>query len=89
MKRITRSPEQIALDRAIGKLIRERREYYKLSRLELAATMDFDQTIISRIEDAKHSASVYRLYQICETLNLNLGETLDTAVSIAYKLRPQ
>lgn len=58
------------MDKAIGKLIRERREIRGMFQRELAEKLDVTRPVVSDIESGKQSLSIYRWYRIAVILDI-------------------
>ena len=69
--------KEIALIR-IGLKIKELREAKNISQQDLAAACNFEKSNMSRIEAGRTNLTIGTLLKICEALNINLIDALDT-----------
>jgi transcriptional regulator with XRE-family HTH domain len=69
--------EKSEFAQTLGKRVREVRKYrgFTLEKLALEAEMELKQ--LSRIEYGKINTSVFQIYRLCYSLNVNLGELFE------------
>jgi transcriptional regulator with XRE-family HTH domain len=69
--------EKSEFAQTLGKRVREVRKYrgFTLEKLALETEMELKQ--LSRIEFGKINTTVFQIYRLCYSLNVNLGELFE------------
>lgn len=69
--------EKSEFAQTLGKRVREVRKYlgFTLEKLALETEMELKQ--LSRIEYGKINTTVFQIYRLCYSLNVNLGELFE------------
>ena len=66
--------EKSEFAQTLGKRVREVRKYRGFTLEKLALETDMELKQLSRIEYGQINTTVFQIYRLCYTLNINLGE---------------
>lgn len=64
--------EQRDFDKYVGKMVANIRESKKVSQMQMAVDLGIERGSVAKIENGYNSASLYRLFQICNYLGVHV-----------------
>ena len=73
------------IDKIVGENIKNARKAKGMRQQQLANRLEISRIAVSNMENGKNKISIYRLYEVCFYLNIELSELIDGCRNSIYE----